>query len=105
MPERCPICNYSPRRRRLLLTLQHFALRTAGVLFLGASESLGTAQVLFEPVLTEKFRIFRRSHDGRLARAWDFPWRNVGRTAVVPGRLAPPGWDGASHRCRNWSSA
>ena len=78
-----------PEAQRLLLTLQHFALRTAGVLFLGASESLGTAQVLFEPV-NEKFRIFRRSHDGRLARM-GFSLEERGRTAVVPGRLAPPG--------------
>jgi two-component system, chemotaxis family, CheB/CheR fusion protein len=56
-----------PEAQRQLLTLLHFALRAAGVLFLGAAESLGPVQALFEP-LNEKFRLYRRSGDGRLAR-------------------------------------
>jgi chemotaxis methyl-accepting protein methylase len=40
--------------------LLHFALREGGLLFLGAAESIGAAQSLFDP-LNEKFRIYTNS--------------------------------------------
>ena len=76
-----------PEAQRQLLTLLHFALRTAGVLFLGAAESLGPVQALFEP-LNEKFRLYRRSGDGRLARM-GFSLSERARMSAVLDRLAP----------------
>jgi two-component system, chemotaxis family, CheB/CheR fusion protein len=76
-----------PEAQRQLLMLLHFALRTAGLLFLGAAESLGPVQALFEP-LNEKFRLFRRSGDGRLART-GFSLSERVRMSAVLDRLAP----------------
>jgi len=78
-----------PEAQRQLLTRLHFALRVAGVLFLGAAESLGTAHALFEPV-NEKLRIYRRTGGGRLTRM-GFSLAERGRISAVPDRLAPSG--------------
>ena len=78
-----------PEAQRQLLTLLHFALRPGGTLFLGAAESLGTAQVLFEPI-NEKFRIYRRNGDGRSARM-GFSLLERGRILALPDRTGPPG--------------
>jgi len=77
-----------PDAQRQLLTLLHFALHEGGLLFLGAAESLGTVQTLFEP-LNEKLRIYRRRGSGRTARL-GVSLMERGPTLGVTGRAAPP---------------
>jgi two-component system, chemotaxis family, CheB/CheR fusion protein len=78
-----------PEAQRHLVTLLHFALRDGGLLFLGAAESLGTAESLFEPVY-ERLRIYRRRGDGRMAHM-GFSLLERGRSiAAVSGRPGEP---------------
>jgi len=76
-----------PEAQRHLLTLLRFALREGGLLSLGAAESLGTAQGLFEP-LNEKYRIYQRRGDRRTARA-GVTFFERRRMLSAPGRAAP----------------
>ena len=52
----------SPDAQRKVLSLFHFALRKGGILFLGSSETVGSAADRFEPV-SKQHRIYR--HAGR----------------------------------------
>jgi two-component system, chemotaxis family, CheB/CheR fusion protein len=52
----------NPEAQRKVLSLFHFALREAGVLFLGSSETIGSVTDRFEPI-SKKHRIYR--HIGR----------------------------------------
>jgi two-component system CheB/CheR fusion protein len=59
-----------PEAQKRVIGLFHFALRDHGVLFLGASESVGEATNLFEPI-DRTHRIFR------LVRPIHRPWANL----------------------------
>jgi len=48
-----------PEMQRRVIAMMHFALREGGYLFLGNSETLGSAELLFE-TLSKKWRIYRR---------------------------------------------
>jgi two-component system CheB/CheR fusion protein len=69
-----------PEVQEKVLSLFHFALRDGGILFLGSSETVGTANHHFEP-LFKKQRIYRH-----LGRSWpgevELP-RGPGRTAAA----------------------
>jgi two-component system CheB/CheR fusion protein len=59
-----------PEAQKRVIALFHFALRDHGVLFLGASESVGEATNLFEPI-ERAYRIFR------LIRPVHRPWASL----------------------------
>ena len=58
--------------QKRLLPLFHYSLRPGGILLLGGSETVGSAQGLF-PVLSSKSRIYRRGVDAVAIGAVDFP--------------------------------
>ena len=58
--------------QKRLLPLFHYSLRPGGVLLLGGSETVGSAQALFPP-LSPKSRLYRRGVDAVAAGAVDFP--------------------------------
>jgi two-component system CheB/CheR fusion protein len=57
--------------QKRLLPLFHYALRPGGILLLGGSETVGSAQSLF-PLLSSKSRLYRRGLDAAVG-AVDFP--------------------------------
>jgi len=61
---------FQPPAQRKVLSLFHFALRTGGLLFLGASESLGDYSDEFDAV-DDHWRIFRKRRDVRLHASTD----------------------------------
>jgi len=69
--------------QKRLLPLFHYSLLPCGILMLGVSESVGTAQNLFPP-LSSKSRLYRRSPDAATFGAADFPVyrRTSARTPV-----------------------
>jgi two-component system CheB/CheR fusion protein len=73
--------------QKRLLPLFHYSLLPVGVLMLGGSETVGTAQNLFPP-LSSMSRLYRRSPHGALYGAVDFPiyQRNSAR---APARELP----------------
>lgn len=74
-----------PSIQRNVLSLFHFALRVKGVLFLGASETLGPLAREFETV-DESWKIYRKLRDRRLSSALRLPMgvRPPGPTSLVP---------------------
>lgn len=58
--------------QKRLLPLFHYSLRQGGVLMLGRSETVGSAQNLFHP-LSSRSRLYRRSADGAALGLVDFP--------------------------------
>ena len=58
--------------QKRLLPLFHYSLRPGGILILGESETVGSAQGLF-PVLSSKSRIYQRGVDAVAIGAVDFP--------------------------------
>ena len=58
--------------QKRLLPLFHYSLRAGGILILGGSETVGSAQGLFT-VLSSKSRIYRRGEDAVAIGAVDFP--------------------------------
>jgi two-component system CheB/CheR fusion protein len=54
-----------PPAQKKVLSLFHFGLRTAGVLFLGPSESPGPIEDEFEPI-SKPWRVYRKRRDVRL---------------------------------------
>ncbi len=70
--------------QKSLLPLFHYSLLPGGVLMLGVSESVGTAQNLFPP-LSSKSRLYRRSPDAAAFAAVDFPaHRRIASRAHAP---------------------
>ena len=70
--------------QKRLLPLFHYSLLPGGVLMLGGSETVGTAQNLFPP-LSSKSRLYRRSPHGALFGAVDFPiYRRNSARAPAP---------------------
>ncbi len=61
-----------PQTQQKLLGLFHFALNEGGYLFLGASETVGRLDDMFEPV-SKKWRVFRRIGPTRSGRL-EFPF-------------------------------
>ncbi len=64
-----------------VLALFHFALRDAGCLFLGHSETVSQQDGLFEP-LAKQWRIYRRANVARAPKV-DFPIGNTTRHTLV----------------------
>ena len=58
--------------QKRLLPLFHYSLRPGGILLLGGSETVGSAQGLF-PMLSTKSRLYRRGVDAAVVGAVDFP--------------------------------
>ena len=58
--------------QKRLLPLFHYSLLPGGVLLLGGSETVGSAQTLFPP-LSSKSRLYRRSPDAAVVGTVDFP--------------------------------
>jgi two-component system CheB/CheR fusion protein len=58
--------------QKRLLPLLHYSLRPGGLLMLGASETVGSAQRLF-PLVSSKGRLYRRGVDAEMTRPVDFP--------------------------------
>jgi two-component system CheB/CheR fusion protein len=58
--------------QKRLLPLFHYSLRPGGILILGGSETVGSAQGLF-PVLSSKSRLYRRGVDAVAVDGVDFP--------------------------------
>ena len=58
--------------QKRLLPLFHYCLRPGGILILGGSESVGSAQSLFPP-LSSKSRLYRRAANSVAVAAVDFP--------------------------------
>ncbi len=58
--------------QKRLLPLFHYSLRPAGILILGAAETVGSAQTLFQPVAA-KSRLYRRGVDAVSVAAVSFP--------------------------------
>lgn len=72
-----------PLAQKKLLSLFHFGLNTGGVLFLGASESVGELDDEFE-VLDPKWKFFRKRRDIRLVQDVRLP---VGEASIVHRRI------------------
>jgi two-component system CheB/CheR fusion protein len=81
--------------QRRLIPLFHYSLRPGGILVLGASETVGAAKAMFEP-LTPKSRIYRRSDEGSDTGWVDFPVnryrssRQSTQESHVPQPINPP---------------
>jgi two-component system CheB/CheR fusion protein len=58
--------------QRRLLPLFHYSLLPGGLLMLGGSETVGSAQSLF-PLVSSRARLYRRGADAALTRPVDFP--------------------------------
>jgi two-component system CheB/CheR fusion protein len=70
--------------QKRLLPLFHYSLLPGGVLMLGVSETVGTAQNLFPP-LSSKSRLYRRSPDAATFGAVDFPvYRRISARTHAP---------------------
>lgn len=76
-----------PSIQRNVLSLFHFALQVKGVLFLGASETLGPLGREFQTI-DESWKIYRKLRDKRLSSALRLPVgvRPPGPTSLVPVR-------------------
>ena len=74
----------NPEAQQKVLSLFHFALREAGVLFLGSSETIGSITDHFEPI-SKKHRIFRHIGRGRPGEV-EFP-RGTNDPAARPSRV------------------
>jgi two-component system CheB/CheR fusion protein len=75
----------TPEAQERVLEMFHFALNEGGILFLGSSETIGSAEPLFGPV-SRKHRIYQRLRAVR-ARHADLPIARrplAGRTEVIP---------------------
>jgi two-component system CheB/CheR fusion protein len=73
--------------QKRLLPLFHYSLRPGGILMLGASETAGSAQTLFQP-LDAKSRLYRRGVDAVSGAAVSFPVHR--RTASPAPTLESP---------------
>jgi len=71
-----------------VLSLFHFALRSGGILFLGASEKIGTAGVNFEPISESQpiYRHLGRSRPGQVA----FPITGGNGVRTRPSQIERP---------------
>jgi len=76
----------TPQLQKKLLTLFHYSLNPAGVLFLGSAETIGEFTDLFAP-LEGKARLYRRLESGLRAEPIEFP---VSFTPARPGLPPPP---------------
>jgi two-component system, chemotaxis family, CheB/CheR fusion protein len=76
----------NPDMQKRLISLFHLVLRPGGILFLGASESVGRNSDLFTPI-DKKWKIFERLESGRRGDTmfpFTTPIRRVARTGPSP---------------------